>query len=312
MLKDKYKIILIKENHFQLKEYRFSLFKLASVIGLLIFFITINAYFFSNDILNYFEFKEVQTHRNNNLELVNLMSEQNQKITDISKLLDSLKIQEEKFRKLVKLPSIHKDIRKLGVDIDKDKIQSLNDLEYLIPENMNKLSEIAKNINHLHRFINFEILSYYEILDKTEKNLNKVNRYPAIHPVDLSQCRKSSGFGYRRDPFTLKQKMHEGVDYSGKIGTPIYATADGKVIRSWYNGSFGNYIEIDHGYGYKTCYAHLSKRLVRKGEKIERGQKIGEMGNTGKSTAPHLHYEVKLNNIPKNPIKYFFDISSYN
>ena len=148
------------------------------------------------------------------------------------------------------------------------------------------------------------MLSYSEILKQTQKNLKKINRYPAIHPVDLEECRRSSGFGFRRDPFTLKQKMHEGVDYSGKIGTPIYATADGGVSRSWYNGSFGNYIEIDHGYGYKTCYGHLSKRVVRKGDRVERGQKIGEIRDlfSGKRleeiTSPEDGFLITLRQYP--------------
>ena len=312
MLRDNYKIILIKENQFELKEYRISFIKLFSIVFFLISFVGINTYFFSGDILNYFEIKEIQSHRNNNLELITTVEEQNSKIDEISKLVDTLKLQEEKFRKLVKLPSIHKEVKKLGVEVDRNKVQSLNNFKYLLPENMIELVKTAKNIDHLHRVINLEMLSYYDILDKTEENLKRINRYPAIHPVVLDDCRRSSGFGFRRDPFTLKQRMHEGVDYSGKIGTPVYATAEGKVTKSWYNGSFGNYIEIDHGYGYKTCYGHLSKRIAKKGERVARGQKIGEMGNTGKSTASHLHYEVHLNKIPRNPNKYFFDISSYN
>ena len=312
MLKDKYKIILIKENHFELREYSVSFLRLLLTMLTCVLFISTNVYFFSNDILDYFEFKEIRSHRSNNLELLDTIQEQNHRIGVISNLVDSLKMQEEKFRRLVKLPSVHKEIRQLGVEVDKDKIQSLNDLQYLLPQNIIKLTKTAQNIDDIHRLINFEMLSYYEILDKTKQNLKKIHRYPAIHPVNLTQCRRTSGFGFRRDPFTLKQKMHEGVDYSGKIGTPIYATADGKVKKSNYNGSFGNYIEIDHGYGYKTCYGHLSKRIVKRGEKIKRGQKIGEMGNTGKSTAPHLHYEIHLNKKPKNPNKYLFDIFSYN
>ena len=312
MLKDKYKIILIKENHFELKEYSVSFIGLLFATLIFIVFISTNIYFFSNDILDYFEFQEIQSHRNNNFELLDTIQEQNYHIEEISKLVDSLKMQEEKFRKLVKLPSVHKEVKRLGVEVDKDKTQSLNNLQYLLPQNIIKLTKTAQSIDNIHRLINFEMLSYHEILDKTQQNLKKIKEYPAIHPVDINQCRRTSGFGFRRDPFTLRQKMHEGVDYSGKIGTPVYATADGRVKKSGYNGSFGNYIEIDHGRGYKTCYGHLSRRLVKKGEKIERGQKIGELGNTGKSTAPHLHYEIQLNKKPKNPNKYLFDISSYN
>ena len=108
--------------------------------------------------------------------------------------------------------------------------------------------------------------------------------------------RLSSNFGYRRDPFSKKYKFHDGHDYSAQIGTGVHSTADGRVKRSKYWGSFGNYIEVDHGNGYVTAYGHLSKRNVKTGDKVLRGQKIGEVGNTGRSTAPHLHYEIKYQN----------------
>ena len=145
-----------------------------------------------------------------------------------------------------------------------------------------------------------------------EKKIKEITRYPAIHPVDLSTCRRSSGYGYRRDPFTQEYKMHAGVDYSGKIGTPVYATADGTVRISRYYSTFGNYIEINHGYSYKTCYGHLSKRNVKTGDRVERGEKIGEIGNTGRSTAPHLHYEIQHNKKTKNPNKFYFDLANFN
>jgi len=326
LFKDKYKIILIKENHFELKEYSISFLKLFFSVCFFIFFISINIYFFSGDLLSYFEFKEIQAHRDNNMELIDTIEEQNNRIKHISKLMDTLKIQEEKFRELVRLPSIHKDIRKLGVVPDKNKIQSLNNLEYLIPENIYKLSLIAKNIDHLQRTINLEMLSYNEILDKAKTNVEKLTRYPATHPVDFKSCKKtkwikgkkitgdcyqSSGFGSRRHPLTLKWHHHDGNDYSANTGTPVLATADGKVEKSQYSTNSGNYVLINHGYGYKTYYGHLSKRVVKRGDKISRGDKIGEVGNTGRNTtAEHLHYEVQFNNQAKNPKEYYFDYSN--
>ena len=326
MLKDKYKIILIKQNHFELKEYSFSLFKLISVLSVVLFFIVINIYFFSNDILDYFEFKEIQSHRNNNSELLNTVNNQEIQINKIFELVDSLKLQEEKFRKLVKLPSIHKEIRELGIKYDQNKVQSLNDFEYLIPNNINKLSLIAKNIDNLHRTINLELLSYYEILDKTEANINRIIRYPAIHPVDFHSCKKtkwikgkrvtgdcyqSSLFGNRRHPVTLKWHHHDGDDYSANTGTPVFVTADGRVEKSQYSATSGNYVLVNHGYGYKTYYGHLYKRSVKRGDKVERGDKLGEVGNTGRNTtAEHLHYEVQYNKQAKNPKDYFFDNSN--
>jgi len=326
MIKDKYKIILIKENHFEMKQYSFSLIKLFSVVSFFIFFIVINIYFFSGDILNYFELKEIKLHRSNNLNLINTVAEQDEKINQISKLVDTLKLQEEKFRKLVKLPSIHKDIKDLGIEVDREKNESLNSLEYLIPNNMIELVKTAKDIDHLYRLMKLEILSYYEILDKTEQNLDEIARYPAIHPVDFQSCQKtkwikgkkmtgdcyqSSKFGNRRHPLTLKWHHHDGDDYSANTGTPVFATADGKVEKSQYSTNSGNYVLINHGYGYKTYYGHLSRRTVKRGDKIERGDKVGEVGNTGRNTtAEHLHYEVQFNNQAKNPKNYFFDYSN--
>tara|TARA_Y100000817_G_C16817518_1_gene527272 strand:- start:64 stop:1062 length:999 start_codon:yes stop_codon:yes gene_type:complete len=326
LFKDKYKIILIKENQFALQEYSFSFLKLFSVISFLIFFILINIYFFSSDILNYFEFKEIEYHRSNNVQLLDVIDSQNNQIKNISKLLDSLKLQEEKFRRLVKLPSIHKEVRRLGVKYDKEQIQSLNDFEYLIPNKINYLSLIAKNIDDLHRMINLEMLSYSEILNKAQINIDRLVRYPAVHPVDFKTCKKtkwikgkkitgdcyqSSLFGNRRHPVTLRWHHHDGDDYSANTGTPVFVTADGEVEKSQYSVTSGNYVLVNHGYGYKTYYGHLYKRSVKRGDKIERGDKVGEVGNTGRlTTAEHLHYEVQYNKQAKNPKDYFFDNSN--
>ena len=109
--------------------------------------------------------------------------------------------------------------------------------------------------------------------------------------------------------FQKKRKLHEGHDFSGKIGSEILCTANGTVRSSKWNGSFGNYIEIDHGNGYVTVFGHLSKRLVKKGDKVERGEIIGKLGNTGRSTAPHLHYEIKYNKKRIAPSDFYYDIS---
>ena len=114
----------------------------------------------------------------------------------------------------------------------------------------------------------------------------------------------SSNFGWRIDPFTGQRAMHEGVDFAAEPGTPIKAAAGGIVIYSENNPSYGNMIEIDHGNGLVSRYAHASKRLVKEGDVVLRGQKIGEVGSTGRSTGPHLHFEVLLNGTPQNPTRY--------
>ena len=117
----------------------------------------------------------------------------------------------------------------------------------------------------------------------------------------------ASGFGYRTDPFTKARKMHEGMDFTAKTGTPIYATGDG-VVKSADNSlsGYGNHIEINHGFGYLTLYAHLSKYKVRPGQRVKRGDIIGYVGSTGRSQAPHLHYEVHKDGKVVNPINFYY------
>ncbi|MGH1468820.1 MAG: M23 family metallopeptidase [Bdellovibrionales bacterium] len=114
----------------------------------------------------------------------------------------------------------------------------------------------------------------------------------------------SSGFGYRTDPFTKRKKLHKGMDFAANIGTPIYAPADGTVSFAGREGGYGKIVSIDHGYGLVTRFAHTSRLLVKTGQKINRWDLIAEVGNTGRSSGPHLHYEVRLNGVPVNPEKY--------
>ena len=114
----------------------------------------------------------------------------------------------------------------------------------------------------------------------------------------------SSRFGYRISPFTERKEMHKGIDISSRLGTPVIAPADGVVISSGRNGSFGKMVSIRHGNGFLTKYAHLQKILVKKGQAVKRGEKIGLVGKTGRSTGPHLHYEVHLKGVPLNPLRY--------
>lgn len=122
---------------------------------------------------------------------------------------------------------------------------------------------------------------------------------PSIWPT--SSKKVTSNFGYRKDPFTYRTSMHTGIDLAGKYGSDIFATADGKVLSSEYNRSKGHYIIIEHGYGVRTVYMHLSKRTVKAGDEVSKGDIIGQLGSTGRSTGPHLHYEVFKNGKAVDP-----------
>ena len=126
---------------------------------------------------------------------------------------------------------------------------------------------------------------------------------PSGRPVDSANL--TSGFGIRTDPFRASAAMHPGIDLAGPLGTPVYATADGIVDRSeWNDGGYGNLIEIDHGQGIQTRYGHLSQRIAQAGQMVHRGELIGLMGSTGRSTGSHLHYEVRVAGQAIDPISF--------
>jgi murein DD-endopeptidase MepM/ murein hydrolase activator NlpD len=148
----------------------------------------------------------------------------------------------------------------------------------------------------------------FKALFKSWKKLDQLQdgviAVPSDKPVQAAAA-FSSGFGYRSDPFHAGAAMHPGIDLSGAYGTAIYATADGTVLRAgWNNGGYGNLVELDHGRGITTRYGHMSAILVSAGQHVTRGQQIGRMGSTGRSTGNHLHYEVRIDGRPVNPIPF--------
>ncbi len=143
------------------------------------------------------------------------------------------------------------------------------------------------------------------VLEVVAKRMKDSLRHtPNIRPIPLDSIHTISSFGLRIHPILHVLKMHEGIDYGCYVGTPVRATADGIVVFSGYDPISGKYIKIEHGYGYTTVYAHLSKRLVNKGQKVVRGQIIGYSGNTGRSEGPHVHYEVRVYGQHVNPVRF--------
>lgn len=172
-------------------------------------------------------------------------------------------------------------------------------------------SELVKNVTGrldcLDQMIVMQIKSYDKLQQLIMSSQDRIDHIPAIQPVAENKLRAmASGYGYRTDPIYGTQKLHEGMDFSAPIGTEVYATGNGIVVKADWDGSYGNLITIDHGYNYTTRYAHLSEILVKNGQRVKRGDLIGRIGNTGKSTGPHLHYEVRLNGAPQNPVNYYF------
>lgn len=177
-----------------------------------------------------------------------------------------------------------------------------NDYSLVMKRMWQQMDQLARSL-----YLESKSLDELQILSKDKERFS--TSVPAIWPIDRSKMRNKIGaFGYRNHPVYRQWRFHSGVDMPGRVGDPIYATGDGVVEyveRSRARYGYGTQILINHGYGYKTRYAHLNKLLVEKGDTITRGQLIAEMGNTGVSTSPHLHYEVIYNRTHVNPINYF-------
>ncbi len=212
---------------------------------------------------------------------------------------------EEKDRALrtyANMPQIDKDVRKLG--IGGMEIVKPVKVENQLSDPASKLIDLEMNVDNLTRKVKLELASYSNIYNKVIKESDRLQSIPSIRPVNGGYI--NSGFGYRNDPFTSKPRFHYGQDITVSSGTNIYAPSDGVVKYAARQGGFGKVIKLDHGYGYRTIFAHLSKFYVKWGQKVKRGDLIGKTGNTGRSAGPHLHYEVNRNGFPQNPLYYFF------
>jgi len=168
---------------------------------------------------------------------------------------------------------------------------------------------IAETLSNLDARIGYQFKSYDDIAKLIKNKDAKLACIPAIQPVSNKQLTHiASGFGMRIDPVYGSPKMHKGLDFTAPQGTPIYATGDGTVkLAGNAPGGFGNHVEINHGYGYVTLYGHMVRIKVRAGQRVKRGQVIGWVGSTGKSTGPHCHYEVHINNQEVNPVYFFYN-----
>lgn len=170
----------------------------------------------------------------------------------------------------------------------------------------------TQKMDMLNRQLYIQSKSFDEVVELCKNHDEMLKCIPAIQPVSNKDLKKTaSGYGVRIDPIYKTAKFHSGMDFSANPGTPVYATGDGVVKKAGWETGYGNTIEIDHGFGYMTRYAHLNACKARRGQKVVRGEVIGTVGSTGKSTGPHLHYEVHVKGKVQNPVNYYFmDLSA--
>ncbi|MDD3005296.1 M23 family metallopeptidase [Flavobacterium sp.] len=267
----------------------------AAVFGVLSFIILLNTSFFETPK------DRLQAREIENLKIRYAIL--NTKMNEIEEVLENIEERDNNiYRTYFNTSIIPEEQRKAGfggVNRYKD-LEGYNNSELVI--------NTSKRVDILSKQAAIQSRSLDEIVKLANEKEKLLAAIPAIQPVKNENLKQmASGYGYRSDPFTKVRKFHAGMDFSAKSGTPIFATGDGIVNRADNSASgYGNHIVIRHGFGYETLYAHLSKYKVKKGQKVKRGDIIGYIGSTGRSEAPHLHYEVHKNGEVVNPINYYY------
>ncbi len=264
-------------------------------------------------IYDYHQLKSVvavnQAYENQIHDQNNIIATQHSQIQTFTSEINNLK------SKLVTLNNFEKKIRVIAnLDQEHDQ-ESLFGVGGSIPEDLatdvdltkrqtGLLREMHEQVYDLNLATSNQKAGFSSLLEALEGQRNLLASTPAIRPV---KGWMTSRFGYRNSPFTGRRELHKGLDIANRAGTQIIATADGVVKFTGRKGLLGKTMDVDHGHGMQTRYGHLKEILKKRGESVKRGDIIAEMGDTGRSTGPHLHYEVHLNGVPVNPIKYILN-----
>jgi murein DD-endopeptidase MepM/ murein hydrolase activator NlpD len=258
-------------------------------------------------VIVFFQFFDSPKEKRLNREIDALTSQYeivDDKLRQVELVLDDVQNRDDNiYRVIFEADPIPKSIRKAGYGgVNRyENLKGLNNSDLII-NTSEKVDQISKQLY-------IQSKSFDDIIELAKNKSDMLAALPAIQPVsNKNLSRMASGYGYRIHPIYKTRKLHTGMDFSAKTGTPIYATGDGKIskVRRSRRG-YGNHIIIDHSYGYKTLYAHMERYTVKKGQKVKRGEVIGYVGSTGTSVAPHLHYEVHKDGRKINPVNFYFN-----
>lgn len=217
------------------------------------------------------------------------------------KVMEDIRNRDDNFyRVMMQMDPLSSKERFSGLENDTrlEDLGHLNDAELI--------GRMNRSMDLLERQIYSQSVSFDQLRDAAGEQKEKIARIPSVMPINIKDYTMSSGYGYRRDPVYGSAKFHEGLDFAAATGTPVFATADAIVEVADRKDAYGNCIDLNHGYNYMTRYAHLSQILVKPGQHVKRGEMIGKVGSTGKSTGSHLHYEVRFKGEPQNPVHYYF------
>ena len=312
MLSKRITFILIPPNDGQVREFKFSqlLLPIAGVWALIIccaFGFYVSGYYAKVD-----QYTEIANLTNENEQLTRALQHARREVADLAEVMTDLAQDDRRLRSLHNMELATEDARLGGMGgfIEPDE-EDMPEAYSTMPERKRSLIEdINSRIFHLKMEAEFQLASFDEITKNYQLSEEGRRALPTISPVSPEWAWKTSNFGWRTDPFTGRKAHHSGIDLAGRKGTKVVVTADGEVIYAYHDIRLGNVIVVKHdlhmktdsGEAYtlpgtfRTEYGHLDKMFVDKGDRVERGQMIGHMGNTGRSTGPHLHYAVRYQN----------------
>ncbi len=302
----KYRILYLPDNQSEMRELRLSrnrmIFFAAALVAILFAMMTGTGILMST----YYGDEKLSELDAENMILKNQLELMSDRMAGIANQVDMLRKKDSELRLVTNLPDVEEVLRDAGIGGSDFKFSYNPDLLSSASDELVRTNLI--NLEKLESSVRLELQSYAELSGKIGAHLNHLNALPSISPI--KKGRVTDRFGVRRS--FRSWKPHTGLDIAARWGTPVYATADGRVEAATWRGGYGKSIIVDHGNGIKTLYGHLSSYSVRNGQRVKRNQKIAEVGSTGLSTAPHLHYEIRVYDVVQNPELYiFFDMVNY-
>lgn len=308
LAKNESTIVFISKDNSKVRQYKISRKKLILYASAIILLFSVLGKYTLDFLIDFRYDSKVALLEQTNTFLKGKLSEMSDRLVALTEDMTAIEKKDDEIRMILGLNELGDDVRNVGIggsSFEYDLEENILD-----PQTGDDLSQQLVFLDKLEREVKLELQSYSDLIDTYYAKEDSIKHMPALHPV--LDGRVTSGFGRRLHPILKVRRNHPGVDFAAKEGTPIYASADGVVTLARHNGGYGNCVYIDHQLGYETRYGHMQKILVRHGQRVKRGDKIGLVGKTGLATAPHLHFEVHFRGKEVNPKHYFFDDANLN
>ncbi len=301
-MKDHSRIIFVSGDHRKIKEFKISRTRLGIYISIFLIVFLVSGKIGLDLLIDFSNNSKIQSLERTNAVLETRLVEMKDKINYINSQVDNIVVQDDKLRTVLGLDKLSNEVRNVGIGGSKYDYEDVDEISGF--DSGVDLSEQLTKLSKLEREVKLELRSYSELMHTFQQKQDSIAHLPALRPILKGVV--TSGYGVRYHPVFKVYRHHDGIDISARMGTPVYATADGVVNYTGVNGGYGKMVRVDHKYGFETRYAHMSKIVVRRGQRVKRGEKIGEVGNSGITTAPHLHYEVKFGGKTVDPKMYYF------